>query len=224
MPPKLLIVDDEADIVGLLRDYFELTGYSVLAAHNGPEALAQLEKQPDLIILDIQMPGMDGLELCARIRSFVACPIMFLTAKVEDSDKIAGLKNGGDDYVVKPFSVEELGARVEAHLRREQRQHHKTRTKFAGELVIDYTQRAVFYRQQLIELAKKEFEIVELLSLNSSQIFDKEHIYEKIWGWDREGDSAVIAEHVRRIRMKFAAAGSKPPIETVWGVGYTWAN
>ncbi len=221
---KILVVDDEADIINLLKDYFELNGYQVLTAVDGQQALKHVEKQPDIILLDINMPGLDGLEVCSQIRGFVSCPILFLTARVEDVDKINGFCAGGDDYIVKPFSIDELGARVAAHLRRESRQRVSSKTKFTGGLVIDYTARTVSCHDVPIQFAKKEFDIIELLSVNSGQVFDKERIYERVWGWDSEGDSSVVAEHIRRIRAKLAAAGNKTYIETVWGVGYKWVG
>lgn len=222
MKKRILIVDDETDIVKLLRDYFELNGYLVLTAQNGEEALKQTEQSPDLILLDINMPQMDGLTVCKRIRDVVSCPILFLTAKVEDEDKINGFRVGGDDYIVKPFSISELGARVEAHLRREERLSAQNRARFDGELTIDYTGRTISFRERPIPFAKKEFDIIELLSMNPGQVFDKERIYEKVWGWDSEGDSSVVAEHIRRIRQKLSSAGCTGKIETVWGVGYKW--
>ncbi|NCC69390.1 MAG: response regulator transcription factor [Clostridia bacterium] len=224
MSQRILIADDEAGIVNLLRDYFELNGYEVLTALNGQGALKQAEKSPDLILLDINMPDMDGLAVCSQIRNYVSCPILFLTARVEDADKISGFRAGGDDYIVKPFSIDELGARVSAHLRREERHKTAAQVKFTGGLVIDYASRTVCFRNEPIQLAKKEFDIVELLSMNSGQVFDKERIYERVWNWDSEGDSGVVAEHIRRIRAKFEAAGSNPYIETVWGCGYKWAK
>lgn len=221
---RILIVDDEEDVVNLLKDYFEMNNYSILTAKNGIEAMKQAEKQPDLILLDINMPDFDGFEVCKRIRNFVSCPILFLTAKVQDTDKINGFAVGGDDYVVKPFSLEELGARVAAHLRRDQRQMNKDKANFMGELIINYTTKEVFFRKEKINFTKKEFEIIEFLSMNSGQIFDKERIYESLWGWDSEGDSSVIAEHIRRIRTKLLAHGTKTHIETVWGVGYRWVR
>ena len=221
---KLLIADDEADIVNLLRDYFEINGYEVLTAASGAETLKQVERKPDLILLDINMPDGNGLEICPRIRNFVNCPILFLTAKVEDSDKINGLRVGGDDYIVKPFSIDELGARVAAHLRREERHQVADKVKFTGDLSIDYISRTIACNNQPIVLAKKEFDIIELLSMNSGQVFDRERIYERVWGWDSEGESTVVAEHIRRIRSKLSAASGKTYIETVWGVGYKWVG
>ena len=222
MKKRILIVDDEIDIVNLIKNYFLLHGYDVLTATGGRDALKKAEQQPDLILLDINMPDIDGITVLKSIRDFVGCPILFLTASIEDADKIKGFSAGADDYIVKPFSMDELGARVAAHLRRELR--HKTAAKlsFSGDFVIDYSERCVYFKNNVVSLAKKEFDIVELLSQNVGQIFDKERIYESIWGYDSEGDSAVVAEHIRRVRAKFAAAGIRPYIETIWGVGYKW--
>ncbi|MDQ0086933.1 DNA-binding response OmpR family regulator [Paenibacillus anaericanus] len=222
MQTKILIVDDEIDIVNLLRDYFEIIGYFVLTAKNGTEALDQAGKEPDIILLDINMPAMDGLEVCKIIRNHVSCPILFLTAKIEDADKINGFRVGGDDYIVKPFSIDELGARVAAHLRRETRNQTKSKVNFAGDLVIDYGERTVSYKHEPLSFAKKEFDIIEFLSMNSGQVFDKERIYECIWSFDGKGDSSVVAEHIRRIRAKLSMVGGMSYIETVWGVGYKW--
>lgn len=224
MTKQILIVDDETDIIKLLQDYFEINGYQVLTARSGTEALQKVAYSPDIILLDINMPEINGLEVCARIRDYVSCPIIFLTAKVEEADKINGFRAGGDDYIVKPFSIDELGARVEAHLRREQRQSMKTQTKFSEDLVIDYSSRMVYCKGCPISFAKKEFGIIELLSMNSGQVFDKEHIFERVWGLEHEGDSAVVAEHIRRIRVKFTEVSDHVYISTVWGVGYKWVG
>ncbi len=222
MKYKILIVDDEEDIVIMLKRFFESKNYRVLTAVCGKEALKQVEYQPDIILLDINMPQMDGLQVCQRIRDYVSCPILFLTARIEDTDKVNGFSVGGDDYIVKPFSLVELEARVNAHLRREKRHMIETKVKFAGDLTIDYEQRCLFWKNEQISLAKKEFDIVELLSQNPGQVFGKERIYEKIWGYDSDGDGSVVAEHIRRIRVKFAAYTEKTYIETVWGCGYKW--
>ena len=194
----------------------------VLTAVNGADTLKQAERHPDILLLDINMPQMDGLEVCKRIRDHLSCPILFLTARIEDADKVKGFAAGGDDYIVKPFSLVELEARVSAHLRREARRGMEAQVRFSGELTVDYSQRCLFFADQRIGLAKKEFDIVELLSQNAGQIFDKERIYERIWGYDKEGDSSVVAEHIRRIRMKIAAYTDRAYIKTVWGCGYQW--
>jgi len=224
MRDKILVVDDEKDIVSMLRDYFEINGYDVMTALSGVEAIKKAEKEPDLILLDINMPDIDGMEVCARIRDFVSCPILFLTARIDNTDKIKGFGIGADDYIIKPFSIDELGARVAAHLRRERRQRETPKVRFDDKLAIDYTDRSLYYDGQLISLAKKEFDIVELLSQHIGQIFSKERIYELVWDYDSDGDSSVVAEHIRRIRSKFSAANMKPYIETVWGVGYKWVR
>lgn len=224
MRDKILVVDDEIDIVNLLKDYFELNGYEVMTATGGLDAVRKAEKQPDIILLDINMPDMDGIEVCTQIRNFVSCPILFLTARIEEGDKIRGFGTGGDDYIVKPFSMDELGARVAAHLRRDRRQMESPKIKFDNDLAIVYSEHSLYFKNERLNLAKKEFDIIELLSQHAGQVFDKERIYERVWGFDSEGDSSVVAEHIRRIRTKFRAAGMKPYIETVWGVGYKWTK
>lgn len=219
---KILIIDDEDDLRKMLADYFEVNGYLVLTAKDGNDALRQVEKQPDIILLDINMPESSGLDVCKKIRNFVSCPILFLTARIEDADKISGFQAGGDDYIQKPFSIHELGARVDAHLRREMRNQKKSTLKFSDDLVIDYSERLLYYNGLQISLAKKEFDIVELLSRHPGMIFDKERIYERVWGTDEEGDSSVIAEHIRRIRYKMKEHSCENRVETVWGVGYKW--
>lgn len=222
MKDKILIVDDETDIVTMLKDYFEFNGYDTITAVNGLEAIQKAEKQPDIILLDINMADIDGMEVCIRIRDFVSCPILFLTARIEDGDKIKGFGAGADDYVIKPFSIDELGARVAAHLRRERRQREAAKVRFDDKLAIDYTERSVYYNGEQIPFARKEFDIIELLSQHIGQVFSKERIYELVWDYDSDGDSSVVAEHIRRIRSKFAKANMNPYIETVWGVGYKW--
>lgn len=222
MQYKILIADDEPGVVALLKDYFEINNYLVLTAAGGEEAIRLSGRGPDIILLDINMPQLDGLEVCRRIREHISCPIIFLTARVEDMDKIEGFVSGGDDYVTKPFSIDELGARVAAHLRRENRRAGNTKVRFEDDLVIDYAAHLVNAGGNEIQLAKKEYEIIALLSENRGQVFDKERIYERLWGYDAKGDSAVIAEHVKRIRAKLRSAGAQDHIATIWGVGYKW--
>ena len=224
MAYKILIVDDEKDVVSLLKDYFELNQYETITAYSGEEALQKISMKPDLILLDVNMPDMDGTSVCKKIRDYVTCPILFLTAKIEDSDKIKGFTAGGDDYILKPFSIDELGARVAAHIRREYREHVEANVRFFGNLVIDYSAKKVSSDSVTLTFAKKEYEIIELLSMNAGQVFDKERIYEKIWGYDAGGDASVVAEHIRRIRFKLKDCGEEYHLETVWGMGYRWAK
>ena len=164
----------------------------------------------------------DGIEVCRRIRDTVSCPIIFLTAKVEEQDRVMGLLSGGDDYILKPFSLKELDARIIAHLKREERLRRKTEQRFYGDLVIDYACKQVQIKGQSVELTKLEYEIIEFLSMNPEIVFEKERIYEKINGYDAEGDSRVVTELIRRIRKKIKVYTEHEYIETVWGMGYKW--
>ena len=222
MREKILLVDDEKGIVDVMKTYFEMSGYQVFAACSGREALQKMSCQPDLILLDINMPDMDGLAVCRAIRAHIACPILFLTARVETADKIKGFSLGADDYIVKPFDLEELGARVAAHLRRENRKQEQSTLRFFHNMVIDYAGRKVIVGESDVSLSKKEFDIVELLSVNTGQIFDRERIYETVWGLEGDGSSDTVMEHIRKIRAKFSALTLHNYIETVWGVGYKW--
>lgn len=222
MSKKILLVDDEKGIVAMMKNYFEISGYQVYSAYDGKEALEKISCQPDIILLDINMPEMDGISVCQRIREHIACPILFLTARIESKDKIIGFQAGADDYIVKPFDIEELGARVEAHLRREQRKQEQSVVRFYDELAIDYLKREVTVNENPVPLSKKEFEIVELLSMNAGQVFDRERIYEAVWGIDGDGSSGTIMEHIRKIRSKLSANTQHSYIDTVWGVGYKW--
>ena len=217
-----MIVDDEKGIVAMLKNYFEMQGYDVCTAFDGNEALSKVSFQPDIILLDITMPEMDGLTVCQRIREHISCPILFLTARIETSDKIKGFDAGADDYIVKPFNLDELGARVQAHLRRESRKQEQTVLRFFGDISIDYSKREVKIEDKPISFSKKEFDIIELLSINAGQVFDRERIYDVVWGLEGDGSSDTIMEHVRKIRAKFAVLSTHNYIETVWGVGYKW--
>ena len=219
---RILIADDEPGIIQLLKDYFEIQDYQVIEAKNGLEVLGQLNKQPDLILLDVNMPMLDGFEVCERIRSHVSCPILFLTAKIEEADRIRGLMIGGDDYILKPFSIDELGARVEAHLRREERKKSDKAVKIFDRLAIHYGDRSVNYEEYPISFTKTEFGLVEMLSLSAGQVFSKEQLYEKVRGFDGSADSSIVTEHIRRIRSKIGKYTDHGYIETVWGVGYRW--
>ena len=222
MNEKILVVDDEKDIRKLLTDFFQLQGYQVYTARNGQEALDKISVNPDIILLDINMPQMDGMEVCEKIRNYVTCPILFLTARIQEQDQINGLMIGGDDYIMKPFAVRELGARVAAHLRREQRTAAREDVRFQQDLVINYSSRQVLFQGKPINFTRTEFDLVEFLSLHKGQVFSRERIYELVWGYDSQGDSDIIMEHIRRIRMKLRKYTETSYIETVWGVGYKW--
>lgn len=224
----ILIVDDEAALVDLLKDTLEPKGYRVWTAHDGAAGVELAMKQPDLIILDIMMPEVNGFDVCRQIRDTVPCPILFLSAKQYETDRIKGLAIGGDDYIVKPFSLAELTAKIEAHLRREERSMlmggmSQRKTLHYKHLTIDIQARQLLLHARPVVLTKRELEIVEFLSLHPGQIFSKEQIYEKIWGFDAEGDANTVAEHVKNIRAKLAEYDPDTDyIATVWGIGYKW--
>ena len=224
---KILIIDDETDLVMLLKDELEAKGHEVLTAYDGQTGIDLSQKQPDLIILDIMMPGIDGFEVCRAIRDDVLCPVIFLSARQSETDKIRGLTLGGDDYITKPFGLHELLAKIEANLRRERRSQYlnaenKRSKLYFEKLCQDMRERTVRVDGKDIELTKREYDIVELLALHAGQVFSREQIYEKIWGFDSEGNSSTVVERIKKIRAKFSAAADKEYISTVWGIGYKW--
>lgn len=227
MKGKILLADDEASIVEFIQDALEDEGYEVLVANNGNEVFKQLVHKPELIILDIMMPGPDGFEICRAVREMVSCPIIFLSARYAESDRIQGLAVGGDDYIVKPFSMRELKARLAAHLRREQRAGAKASLAVLhyGDISVDLNSYRLLYRGQSVPVTVREFEIVQLLAFHPDRVFSREQIYEKVWGYDAEGNSQTVTEHVKNIRAKLVSYNSKcNPIATVWGIGYKWVR
>ena len=188
MEVSVLIVDDELEIREMLKQIFTLEGYIVYTAKDGKEALDKVSAPavPDLILLDVNMPQMDGYEVCECIREYVNCPILFLTARIEEEDKVRGFRAGGDDYIEKPFSMVELKERVAAHLRRQRR--------------VKETEQ-VLYRKEPVRLTKTEYEIVEFLSSHKNQVFTKEMIYERLWGFEKDGESSIITEHIMGILL-----------------------
>lgn len=219
---KILIADDDTELIKMLKQFLEIKNYEVMTAKNGAKALEMAQMQPDLILLDVNMPDLDGMEVCRRIRDKVSCPILFLTARAEEEDRVKGLLLGGDDYILKPFSLKELEARIISHLKREERQKGGFKYRIYGELMIDYREKTVQVRDTYLELTRLEYGIVEFLSENPGQVFDRERIYERVCGYDGEGDSRVVTELVRRIRNKLKEHTGQEYIETVWGMGYRW--
>lgn len=216
---RILAVDDDRGILAVIRKALEKEGYLVDTL-DAPEKI-DMEKLNNyhLILLDVMMPGIDGFSLCRQIRNQVDCPILFVTAKTEEADLMTGLGIGGDDYITKPFGLGELRARVSAHLRRENRERKHVLT--LGELAFSLQSRQVFCQGQEISLTKSEYAICEYLALNRGQVFSKERIYEHVFGFDGEGDSSAITEHIKNIRAKLQKYGVSP-VETVWGIGYKW--
>ena len=217
--PKVLVVDDDFDMLTLVRAALRKDGHQVDTETDATAVLPGRCQMYDLLLLDVMMPGEDGFSLCSRIRAEVDCPILFLTARAEDAALVQGFCLGADDYIKKPFSVAELRARVNAHLRREVRQPARTLSR--GGVRFDMQAKEVIAGEHTLPFTKGEYEICEFLALHAGQVFTKEQLYEAVFGFDAEGDSSVIAEHIKNIRAKLKSDGLNP-IETVWGVGYKW--
>ncbi|HJB91007.1 MAG TPA: response regulator transcription factor [Candidatus Eisenbergiella merdigallinarum] len=216
---NILAIDDDADVRDLLKKALERDGHIVKTLRAGSDVTAEHVRWADCMLLDVMMPGEDGFATCQRIRSAADCPILFLTARTEEADIIRGLGLGGDDYLMKPFRVTELRARVNAHLRRERRTPHSRIRK--GKLDFDLKERTVFCDEIPVKLTRSEYAICEHLAIHAGQIFSKEQIYEAVFGFDGTADDSAITEHIKNIRAKLRAVGCGP-IETVWGVGYKW--
>ena len=198
----------------------EKDGHIVTVCESVADVTINALKNYDLILLDIMMPDVDGFMFCKKIRGIVDCPILFLTAKVMETDIIYGLGIGADDYITKPFRIGELRARVTAHLRRERREHHNT-LGFEQEIKFDLSSKELFMKGKKVDLTKSEYEICEYLARNRGQVFTREQIYEAVFGFDGNSDNSTIATHIKNIRSKLAGYGVTP-INTVWGVGYRW--
>ncbi|MBI2957469.1 MAG: response regulator transcription factor [Chloroflexi bacterium] len=216
---RILVVDDDPQISGLLKRGLSYEGYTVETASSGQEALDKArDNAPDLVVLDVLMPGMDGFEVARRLRQGGETPILMLTAKGTVADKVTGLDAGADDYLVKPFEFEELLARIRALLRRRQPQEAET-LRF-GDMTLDTLTRQVTRGGMPIELTAKEFDLLELFMRHPRQVLRREQIYERVWGYDFEGESNVIEVYVRYLRAKLEAGGRPRLIHTVRGVGY----
>lgn len=221
----ILVVDDEEPIQELLRFNLEKEGYRVCVAKDGPEALGLVEKdQPDLIVLDIMLPGMDGLEVCRRLRGmnkFREIPIIMLTAKGEEIDKVLGLELGADDYLTKPFSPRELIARIKARLRRISSIEDPNAHIVRGELRMDLSEFRVHVSGEEVDLTPKEFELLRVLSAYPGKVFSRDELLERIWGYEYDGDTRTVDVHVRHLRLKIEKDPSNPEyIETLRGIGY----
>ena len=215
---KILIVDDEQSILDMLKLQLEFEGYSVYTAGNAAEALDKLSYSPDIVLLDINMDGMNGLDLCVSIRDFISCPIIFLTARVSEQDKINGLMAGGDDYITKPFGVMELISRVKAMLRRSQKSQEKDKVLKLGNIVLDREKHSVTVGKEPVELTYKEYELLKLLMTNAGIVTTRELILDRVWGIDFEGESRTLDMHIKTLRQKLKEEGSL--IKTVRNVGY----
>lgn len=222
---KILIIEDDMDIAELERDYLEANGFSVEIVGDGSLGEKRaLEADVDLILLDIMLPGMDGFQVCRKVREARNIPILLVSARQEDVDKIRGLGLGADDYIVKPFSPSELVARVKAHLQRYLQLTGKKDSPHVfqrGALTIDRDGHRVFLDGREVPMPNKEFALLLFLAENPGVVFSKETLFERIWGETSLGDTATVSVHINRIREKIEPSTTRPTyIETVWGVGY----
>lgn len=226
---KILVVDDEKLLVKGIKFNLENEGYQVDTCHDGETAVQMArENSYDIIILDLMMPRLDGLEACQQIRGFSTVPIIMLTARSEDSDKLIGFESGADDYVTKPFNILELKARIRALLRRASMpaaQSASAETLSAGHIVLDPKRRNVRKDGAPVELTAKEFDLVELFMRNPGRVYSRDSLLNLIWGYDYQGDARTVDVHIRRLREKLEKTPAAPEyIITKWGVGYYFAE
>ena len=225
MSKRVLVVDDEKLIVKGIRFSLEQEGMEVDCAYDGEEALEKAkEKEYDMILLDIMLPKLTGLEVCQQIREFSSVPIIMLTAKGEDMDKILGLEYGADDYITKPFNILEVKARIKAIMRRMRKEEAKEsfgKTFVSGDLKLDCEGRRVFIAGKEINLTAKEFDVLELLAKNPNKVYSRENLLNLVWGYEYPGDVRTVDVHIRRLREKIEAVPSDPKyVHTKWGIGY----
>lgn len=222
---KILVIEDDKNIAELERDYLEINGYSVTVCNDGLEGLKEGQKRNyDVIVLDLMLPTVDGFEICKSLRSELEIPMIIVSARNEDIDKIRGLGLGADDYMTKPFSPAELVARVKSHINRYERLIHKSdqvdEIAIKG-LVINTQSHRVYLDGKEISLTTKEFEMLQFLASNPNIVFSKEQLFDRIWGEAFYGDIGTIAVHIQKIRKKIEKDSSNPEfIETIWGSGY----
>ncbi len=218
----VLVVDDEPKVCDLIRVYLERSGYGVLCARDGALALREIEqRKPDLVLLDLNLPGMDGLEVCKTLRKTSDVPVIMLTARDEEADRIVGLELGADDYVTKPFSPREVVARVKAVLRRRDNAAGD-RPVVLGDITVDPSRHSVTYRGKLLRLTSREFAIIEFLARNPGRVYSRSQLLDNVFGIDFEGYDRTIDAHIKNLRQKMleAAPDSPTPLSTVRGVGY----
>ena len=222
---KILIVDDEKLLVKGIKFNLENDGYDGDAVYNGEDALALAqENEYDLIVLDLMLPKMDGLEVCRRIREFSKVPVVMLTAKGEDTDKLLGFEYGADDYISKPFNVLELKARIRAILRRSASRNTKSENETrvdGGAIVLELSERLAYVGERPVDLTPKEFDLLELLMRSPNCVFSRESLLNTVWGYDYPGDIRTVDVHIRRLREKLEDNPAEPEhILTKWGIGY----
>lgn len=221
---KILVVDDEALLVKGIRFNLQSEGYEVITASDGLEALRALqEHKPDLVVLDVMMPNMDGLTACQKIREFSNIPIILLTAKADDMDKLIGFDHGADDYLTKPFNILELKARIRALLRRAGSSEEKASSNILtiGSISLDLDARNAYRSGQLVDLTAKEFDVIEFLMRSPNRVYSREALLDTLWAYEYRSDIRTVDVHIRRLREKLEENPAEPNyILTKWGVGY----
>ena len=220
---KILIVDDDKNICDVLRLYLEKEGYGVILCHDGNEAVVKFNAlNPDLVLLDIMLPGMDGLQVCREIRKKSSVPIIMITAKGETIDKVIGLEIGGDDYIVKPFDAKEVIARINAIARRVISGNSEPETKEVkyDKLSVNMTRYELKVNGKVIDTPPKELELLYYLASNPNRVYTRDQLLDEVWGFDYYGDSRTIDVHIKRLREKLEGISDKWALKTVWGVGY----
>lgn len=220
---KVLIVDDDKNICDVLRLYLEKEGYGVILSHDGSEAIVKFNAlKPDLVLLDIMLPGMDGLQVCREIRKKSSVPIIMITAKGETIDKVIGLEIGGDDYIVKPFDAKEVIARINAIARRIGSDTSEKETKEVkyDKLSVNMTRYELKVNGKVIDTPPKELELLYYLASNPNRVYTRDQLLDEVWGFDYYGDSRTIDVHIKRLREKLEGVSDKWSLKTVWGVGY----
>lgn len=224
MSKKILIIEDDSDIAAIEKDYLEVSGYEVEISDTGSDGMAKaLTENYDLIILDIMLPGMDGFEVCKSIRNKIDIPIMMLTARKSDIDKIKGLGFGADDYIEKPFSPSVLVARVKSQLAQYERLKGTADANkiMLGNIILESDTHRVFVNDKEVFLPNKEFQLLEFLMTNANIVFSRETLYDRIWGMNSFGNTATVPVHINRLREAVELDPAKPKhLITVWGVGY----
>ena len=222
MAKKVLIVDDEKLIVKGIRFSLEQEGMQVECAYDGEEALAMIQKNTyDVILLDVMLPKLTGYEVCQQVREFSDVPIIMITAKDDDMDKILGLEYGADDYITKPFNILEVKARMKAIMRRSKKKDDDVKEAVYGDLKLDCNSRRVYIAGKEVNLTAKEFDVLELLVFHPNKVYDREALLDLVWGRDYPGDARTVYVHIRRLREKIEQNPSEPKyVHTKWGVGY----
>lgn len=220
---KILVVDDDKNICELLRLYLEKEGYSVLISNDGEEAIVKFNAlSPDMVLLDVMLPGLDGWQVCREIRKKSNAPIIMLTAKGETFDKVLGLELGADDYVVKPFDTKEVIARIKAVLRRmgQNTQTEEVKEVVYDKLVVNMTRYELKVNGKVVDTPPKELELLFHLASNPNRVYTRDQLLDEVWGFEYYGDSRTIDVHVKRLREKLEGISDKWALKTVWGVGY----